>query len=173
MACQRHVPYSQSRGGSTICQSHAPHPRSRGAGTACQSHALRPQNRGAGTACQSHGHHPQSGTTECRSHAPRPQSRGSGTVCRSHAPRPQTRESSTACQSHPRPQSLEALVAHPHRPVSYIPSCYMHLTLVYTGWVWGQSPPSAVNSENRGQSTMTGEAEGVNESVCNTIHMLV
>jgi hypothetical protein len=49
----------------------------------------------------------------------------------------------------------------------------MHLTLVYTGRVLGQSRPSTVNSENGGQSTITGEAEDVNESVCDVIHMLV
>ena len=48
----------------------------------------------------------------------------------------------------------------------------MHLTLVYAGWVWGQSPPSILNSENGGQSTVTREAEDENESVCNAIRML-
>ena len=48
----------------------------------------------------------------------------------------------------------------------------MHLTLVYIGWVWGLSPPSTLSRENVGQSTVAGEAEDENESVCNAIRML-
>jgi hypothetical protein len=48
----------------------------------------------------------------------------------------------------------------------HITGSYMHLTLVHTGWIWGQLPPSSKSSKQEGQPDTIGEVKSTNELVC-------
>jgi len=48
----------------------------------------------------------------------------------------------------------------------HIATSYMHLTLVYAAWVWGEPAPSPSNSKQKDQPSAIGEVESMSELVC-------